>query len=62
MHWVAGKFGDSNTVYRIPLVRDLQVVTWGADRPGLSLGGYVAFAKYDDATMVMGDLVVTEPS
>jgi hypothetical protein len=44
------------------LVRsDLQVVTVGvAIKPGLSLGGYVAFAKYDDATMVMGDLVVTE--
>jgi hypothetical protein len=57
-----GKFGDSNTVYRIPLVRsDLQVVTVGVSiKPGLSLGGYVAFAKYDDATMVMGDLVVTE--
>ena len=57
-----GKSGDSNTVYRIPLVRsDLQVVTVGVPiKPGLSLGGYVAFAKYDDATMVMGDLVVTE--
>jgi Domain of Unknown Function (DUF1259) len=57
-----GKFGDSNTVYRIPLLRsDLQVVTVGVPiKPGLSLGGYVAFAKYDDATMVMGDLVVTE--
>jgi hypothetical protein len=57
-----GKFGDNNTVYRIPLVRsDLQVVTVGVPiKPGLSLGGYVAFAKYDDATMVMGDLVVTE--
>jgi len=57
-----GKFGDNNTVYRIPLVRsDLQVVTVGVPiKPGLSLGGYVAFAKYDDATMVMDDLVVTE--
>ncbi|KZM70007.1 DUF1259 domain-containing protein [Nocardia terpenica] len=57
-----GKFGDSNTVYRIPLVRnDLQVVTDGVPiRPGLSLGGYAAFAKYDDATILMGDLVVTE--
>jgi hypothetical protein len=57
-----GKFGDNNTVYRIPLVRsDLQVVSVGVPiKPGLSLGGYVAFAKYDDATMVMGDLVVTE--
>jgi hypothetical protein len=43
------------------LVRsDLQVVTVGvAIKPGLSLGGYVAFAKYD-AAMVMGDLVVTK--
>ena len=34
-----GKFGDSNTVYRIPLVRsDLQVVTVGVPiKPGLSL-------------------------
>jgi hypothetical protein len=57
-----GKFGDNNAVYRIPLVRsDLQVVTVGVPiKPGLSLGGYVAFAKYDDTTMVMGDLVVTE--
>nr|WP_227999344.1 DUF1259 domain-containing protein [Nocardia australiensis] len=57
-----GKFGDSNTVYRIPLVRsDLQVVTGGVPiKPGLSLGGYTAFAKYADTTMVMGDLIVTE--
>lgn len=57
-----GKFGDDNTVYRIPLVRnDLQVVTDGITiKPGLSLGGYAAFAKYDDGTMLMGDLVVTE--
>jgi hypothetical protein len=42
-----GKFGDSNTAYRIPLVRnDLQVVTAGVPiKPGLSLGGYVVFAK-----------------
>lgn len=57
-----GKFGDGNTVYRIPLVRsDLHVQSQGVDiKPGLSLGGYAAFGKYDDGTMVMGDLVVTE--
>jgi hypothetical protein len=57
-----GKFGDNNTVYRIPLVRsDLQVMTQGvAIKPGLSLGGYICFAKYDDGTMMMGDLVITE--
>jgi len=37
------------------------VVTEGvAIKPGLALGGYVAFAKYDDGVMMMGDLVVTE--
>ncbi|MGY4101883.1 DUF1259 domain-containing protein [Nocardia sp. R16R-3T] len=57
-----GKFGDNNTVYRVPLVRsDLQVTTAGVSiKPGLSLGGYAAFGKYDDGTMLMGDLVVTE--
>jgi hypothetical protein len=57
-----GKFGDNDTVYRIPLTRtDLNVVTEGiAIKPGLSLGGYAAFAKYDDGVMMMGDLVVTE--
>ncbi|WP_433754926.1 DUF1259 domain-containing protein [Nocardia sp. CA-135398] len=57
-----GKFGDNNTVYRIPLVRsDLQVQSQGvAIKPGLSLGGYAAFGKYDDTAMVMGDLVITE--
>ncbi|MER7450415.1 DUF1259 domain-containing protein [Nocardia beijingensis] len=57
-----GKFGDNNTAYRIPLVRaDLQVTTAGVPiKPGLSLGGYAVFGKYDDATLLMGDLVVTE--
>ena len=57
-----GKFGDDNTVYRIALPRtDLQVVSRGVPiKPGLSLGGYVAFAKYGDTAMMMGDLVVTE--
>ncbi|MFB9690291.1 DUF1259 domain-containing protein [Amycolatopsis plumensis] len=57
-----GKFGDGNTVYRIPLPRgDLHITSNGvAIKPGLSLGGYAAFAKYHDGVMLMGDLVVTE--
>lgn len=57
-----GKFGDDNTVYRIPLTRsDLHVTSDNVEiKPGLSLGGYAAFAKYDDGAMMMGDLVVTE--
>ena len=57
-----GKFGDNNTVYRIALPRtDLHVTTKGvAVKPGLSLGGYVAMAKYDDGVMLMGDMIVTE--
>ncbi|WP_249938706.1 DUF1259 domain-containing protein [Streptomyces mirabilis] len=51
-----------NTVYRVPLPRkDLTVTTQGVTvKPGLSLGGYAAFAKYRHETMLMGDLVVTE--
>jgi hypothetical protein len=50
------------TVYRVPLPRnDLTVTSQGVSiKPGLSLGGYAAFAKYRDGTMLMGDLVVTE--
>jgi hypothetical protein len=57
-----GMLGNNNTVYRISLPRtDLHVVTGGvAIKPGLSLGGYAAFAKYHDGVMLMGDLVVTE--
>ncbi|OBI85891.1 DUF1259 domain-containing protein [Mycobacterium sp. 1245805.9] len=58
-----GKLGDNNTAYRVALVRnDLQVTTDNvAIKPGLSLGGYAAFARYDDnQTLLMGDLVVTE--
>ena len=57
-----GSFGDHNTVYRIPLTRsDLHVTSGGVQiKPGLSLGGYAAMARYDDTTMIMGDLVVTE--
>lgn len=51
------------TVYRIGLPRtDLKVTSHGVTvKPGLSLGGYATFAKYEDGTMLMGDLVVTEP-
>jgi hypothetical protein len=59
----SGKLGDNNTAYRIALTRnDLQVTSYGVPiKPGLSLGGYAAFARYDDnETLLMGDLVVTE--
>jgi hypothetical protein len=58
-----GKLGDNNTAYRVALTRsDLQVTTDGvAVKPGLSLGGYAPFARYDNnETLLMGDLVVTE--
>jgi hypothetical protein len=58
-----GKLGDNNTAYRVALVRnDLQVSTEGvAIKPGLSLGGYAAFVRYDNnETLLMGDLVITE--
>nr|WTB35145.1 DUF1259 domain-containing protein [Streptomyces sp. NBC_00830] len=52
----------NGTVYRVPLPRtDLTVTSQGVTiKPGLSLGGYAAFAKYKHETMLMGDLVVTE--
>jgi Domain of Unknown Function (DUF1259) len=55
-----GKLTD--TVYRVALPRsDLNVVSQGVSiKPGLSLGGYAVFTRYADATMLMGDLVVTE--
>jgi hypothetical protein len=59
----SGKLGNNNTAYRVNLVRnDLQVSTDGvAIKPGLSLGGYAAFVRYDnDETLLMGDLVITE--
>lgn len=58
-----GKLGDSNTAYRVALTRnDLQVTSYGvAIKPGLSLGGYAAFTRYENnETLLMGDLVVTE--
>lgn len=59
----SGKLTDDDTAYRISLPRnDLHVSTGGvAIAPGLSLGGYAAFARYpDQQTLLMGDLVVTE--
>ncbi|MBB5159058.1 DUF1259 domain-containing protein [Saccharopolyspora phatthalungensis] len=59
----AGKLTDDNTVYRVALTRsDLNnMVSQGVPiKPGLSLGGYATFTKYDDTTMLMGDLVATE--
>jgi Domain of Unknown Function (DUF1259) len=55
-----GKLAE--TVYRVALPRsDLSVVSKGvAIKPGLSLGGYAVFTRFPDATMLMGDLVVTE--
>ena len=52
----------TETVYRVVLPRsDLSVVSRGVPiKPGLSLGGYAVFTRYPDATVLMGDLVVTE--
>jgi len=60
---VLGRPGTlSGTVFRVPLPRsDLAVTSEGvAIKPGLSLGGYAAFTRYPEITMLMGDLVVTE--
>ncbi|OMC42977.1 DUF1259 domain-containing protein [Mycobacterium sp. IS-1264] len=59
----SGKLGDNNTAYRINLPRnDLHITSYGVDiKPALSLGGYAAFARYDNnETLLMGDLVITE--
>ncbi|MGH3885459.1 MAG: DUF1259 domain-containing protein [Pseudonocardiaceae bacterium] len=52
----------TENVYRVALVRsDLTVVSQDvAIKPGLSLGGYAAFTRYGDMSMMMGDLVLTE--
>ncbi len=58
-----GKLGDNNTAYRVNLPRnDLHITSYGVNiKPGLSLGGYAAFARYgNNETLLMGDLVVTE--
>ena len=49
-------------VYKVSLPRsDLQVTVGGVQiKPALALGAWVAFKKSGDATMVMGDLVLTE--
>ncbi|HYZ55810.1 MAG TPA: DUF1259 domain-containing protein [Streptosporangiaceae bacterium] len=52
------------TVYRVSFPRrDLRVTSYGvAVKAGLSLGGYAGFARYPDrVTLMMGDLIVTEP-
>lgn len=48
-------------VYRVGLPRtDLKVTLDGVDiKPGFALGGWVAFQKTGDGSMVMGDLVLT---
>jgi hypothetical protein len=49
-------------VYKVSLPRsDLQVTAGGVQiKPALALGGWVAFKKMGNDTMVMGDLVLTE--
>ncbi|AKJ08615.1 hypothetical protein ABB07_00695 [Streptomyces incarnatus] len=57
----AGALFDGS-VYRVPLPRtDLTVTSHGVTvKPGLALSGSANFARYQDGTMLMGDLVVTE--
>jgi Domain of Unknown Function (DUF1259) len=52
----------SGTVHRYGLPRaDLKVTLDGVQlKPGFALGGWVAFEPMGDATMMMGDLVLTE--
>jgi hypothetical protein len=49
-------------VYKVSLPRsDLQVTAGGVQvKPGLALGGWVAFKQMGSQAMVMGDLVLTE--
>jgi hypothetical protein len=49
-------------IYRVALPRsDLHVTLDGvAIKPGLALGGWLAFASMNDTAMVMGDLVLTQ--
>src|SRR5437588_3998040 len=59
-----GKAGSMQPgdVYKVSLPRsDLKVTVGGVElKPALALGSWVAFKKTGDATMVMGDLVLTE--
>jgi hypothetical protein len=64
---VASALGKSGTempggVYRIGLPRtDLHVTLDGVElKPGFALGSWLAFRPEGDASMVMGDLVLTE--
>ena len=52
----------SGPIYRYGLPRsDLKVTLDGVQlKPGFALGGWVAFEPMGDATMMMGDLVLTE--
>lgn len=59
-----GKAGSiqPGDVYKVSLPRsDLKVAVGGVDlRPALALGSWVAFKKFGEMTVVMGDLVLTE--
>src|SRR5215471_1976374 len=59
-----GKTGSvmAGGVYRVGFPRtDLKVTLDGVDiKPGLALGGWLAFEKTDADAMVMGDLVLTD--
>ena len=64
---IAAALGRSGTeapggVYRVGLPRtDLHVVLDGVElKPGFALGSWLAFRAEGNATMVMGDLVLTE--
>jgi hypothetical protein len=50
-------------VYRVGLPRtDLHVMLDGVEfKPGFALGSWLAFRVDDNTTMVMGDLVLTDP-
>src|SRR5258706_9674464 len=59
-----GKSGSEmpGQVYRVAFPRtDLKVSVDGVEiKPGFALGGWVAFKSMGAATMMMGDLVLTE--
>ena len=59
-----GKTGSETPggIYRVGLPRtDLRVTLDGVElKPGFALGGWLAFEKMGDQSMVMGDLVLTE--
>jgi Domain of Unknown Function (DUF1259) len=60
----SGKLSADKKVYRVSFPRsDLKVTSYRVSiKPGLALGGYAAFTRYADGiTLMMGDLVVTEP-